>query len=81
MLYDYVEMKKQLAKIQNGGRWSRSTVDLLVKHETKIRSSYAHEQISISVFFDLKKAYATAWKYGIMKDLYRIGLRGRLPYI
>ena len=78
-LYDYLEMNKELANIQNGGRRRRSTMDHLVRLETKIRSSYAHDQIFILVFFDLKKAYDTAWKYGIMRDLYRMRLGGRLP--
>ena len=29
--------------------------------------------------FDLEKAYDTTWKYGILRDLYNLGLRGRLP--
>ena len=33
----------------------------------------------MSIFFDLKKAYVTTWKYGIMKDLHDMDLRGRLP--
>ena len=33
----------------------------------------------VSVFFDLEKAYDTTWKYGIMKDLHSMDLRGRLP--
>ena len=28
---------------------------------------------------DFLKAYDTTWKYGIMNDLYEIGLKGRLP--
>ena len=31
------------------------------------------------MFFDLEKAYDTTWKYGILKDLYDFGMRGRLP--
>ena len=31
------------------------------------------------VFFDLEKAYDTAWKYGILEDLHKMGFRGRLP--
>jgi len=27
----------------------------------------------------LEKAYDTTWKYGILKDLYDAGLRGRIP--
>ena len=33
----------------------------------------------MSVIFDLEKAYDTSWKYGIMKDLHDLDLRGRLP--
>ena len=33
----------------------------------------------VSVFFDLEKAYDTTWKYGILRDLYDAGLRGRMP--
>ena len=31
------------------------------------------------MFFDLQKAYDTTWKYGILKDLHNMGLRGNLP--
>ena len=30
-------------------------------------------------FFDLEKAYETTWRYGIMKDLRDMELKGRLP--
>ena len=33
----------------------------------------------MSIFFDLEKAYDTTWKYGILKDLFDMGLKGRLP--
>ena len=33
----------------------------------------------MAVFFDLKKAYDTTWKYGIVKDLKNLGLEGRMP--
>jgi hypothetical protein len=29
--------------------------------------------------FDLEKAYDTTWKYGILKDLFDMGLKGKLP--
>ena len=32
-----------------------------------------------SLLFDLEKAYDTTWKHGILLDLYKTGLRGRLP--
>ena len=30
-------------------------------------------------FFDFEKVFDTTWKYGTMKDLHDIGLRGRIP--
>ena len=30
-------------------------------------------------FSDLEKAYDTTWRYGILKDIHKLGLRGRLP--
>ena len=33
----------------------------------------------MSIFFDLEKAFDTTWKYGIMKNLHDMYLRGRLP--
>jgi hypothetical protein len=31
------------------------------------------------LFFDLEKAYDPTWKYGILKDLFDMGLKGKLP--
>ena len=47
--------------------------------ETSIRETNIQRQHLIAVFFDLEKAYETTWRYGIMKDLHNMGLRGRLP--
>ncbi|GFN80772.1 RNA-directed DNA polymerase from mobile element jockey [Plakobranchus ocellatus] len=33
----------------------------------------------LAVFFDLEKAYDTTWRYGILKDLFDLDFRGRLP--
>ena len=33
----------------------------------------------VPVFFDLEKAYGTTRRYGILKDIQKLGLRGRLP--
>ena len=44
-----------------------------------IRDAFIKKEHCVAIFFDLEKAYATTWKYGIMKDLHSIGLRGRLP--
>jgi hypothetical protein len=33
----------------------------------------------VLIFFDLEKAYDTTWKYGILKDLFDMGLKGKVP--
>lgn len=78
-LTDYFDINKGISNIQCGSRKKRSTNDHLIRLETTIRNSYANNQHFISVFYDLEKAYDTTWRYGIMKDLRRKGLRGRLP--
>jgi hypothetical protein len=56
----------------------RSTLDHLVRFETFIRNAFAKKQHAVSIFFDLEKAYDTTWKYGILKDLFDMGLKGKL---
>ena len=33
----------------------------------------------LPLFFDLGKAFDSTWKYGILRDMYELGFRGRLP--
>ena len=47
--------------------------------ETFIRDAFIKKEHVVAVFFDLEKAYDTTWRYGILKDIHKLGLRGRLP--
>jgi len=75
----YLEKHKLLSPVQCGFRKNRSTTDHLVRLETFVREAFIQRQHAVAVFFDLERAYDTTWKYGIMRDLRRAGLRGRLP--
>ena len=75
----YLEKHKLLSSVQCGFRRNCSTTDHLVRFETFVREAFIQWQHAVAVFFDLEKAYDTTWKYGIMSDLHRAGLRGRLP--
>ena len=46
--------------------------------ETYIREAFGRDEQAIAIFFDLEKAYDTTWKYGILKDLHGMGIRGHL---
>jgi ribonuclease HI len=74
----YLEVNHILTPNQSGFRKRRSTVDQLVRLESLIREAFVKKQHVVAVFFDIEKAYDTTWKYGIMKDLFDAGLRGRL---
>ena len=78
-LMRHLEKHNLLTKFQSGYRAGRSTIDQLIRMESFVRDAFANKQHLIAVFFDLKKAYDTTWKYGIMKDLHDMGLRGNLP--
>ena len=75
----YLEKYGILEKSQCGFRKHRSTTDHLVSLERYVRDAFAQKQQAVGLFFDLEKAYETTWQYGIIRDLHRIGLRGRLP--
>lgn len=74
----FLEENKCLSELQCGFRTGRSTTDHLVRVETMIREAFVRRQHCLSVFFDLEKAYDTAWRYGILRDLHHFGIKGRL---
>ena len=48
----------------------------MVSLERYLWDVFAQRQQAVGLFFDLEKAYGTIWYH---QDLYRIGLRGKLP--
>ena len=75
----YLEANNKINKNQSGYRKNRSTLDQLIKLETLIRNSFIKKKHVTVVFFYIEKAFDTTWKYGILKDLHKMGLRGLLP--
>ena len=75
----FLEATGSLSGLQCGFRKTRSTLDHLVRLETFIRETFAEGGHMIAIFFDLEKAFDTTWKYGILRDLHALGLRGHLP--
>ena len=77
----FLEQNHIISKFQAGFRHGRSTNDQLLRLEASIREAFIKQQHLVAIFFDLEKAYDTAWKYGILKDLHDSGLRGLYPYL
>ena len=77
----FLEKNKLLTEFQSGFRKQRNTNDQLIRFESFVREGFVRREHVVSVFFDLEKAYDTTWKYGILRDLHKCGLRGRLPQL
>ena len=72
----FLESNNLISGNQPGVRKNYSTNDHLVRLESFIRDAFIKKEHCVAIFFDLEKTYDTTWKYGIMKDLHDIGLRG-----
>ena len=74
----YLESSSLITEAQSGFCKTQSTMNHLVRFETFVREGFLNREHVVSIFFDLEKANDTIWKYGIMKDLHDMDLRGRL---
>ena len=50
----------------------------LIHFKTNIREAFIKNEDLTAIFFDLEKAYDMMWKYGVMKDLHDLDMKGRL---
>ena len=75
----YLESNNLISPVQSGFRSERSTNDNLIRLETFIRDAFIKKKHVVAVFFDLEKTFDTTWRYGILRDLHELGLKGRLP--
>jgi hypothetical protein len=75
----FLESNRLLSNAQCEFRQGRNTSDHLVRFETFIWNTFAKKEHDVSIFFDLQKVYDTTWKYGILKDLFDMRLKGKLP--
>ena len=74
----HLEKHQLLSSVQFGFRKNRSTLDPLLRLSTQIQQGFSNRCQTIGVFFDLEKAYDTTWRYGIIKGLHDMGIRGKM---
>ena len=74
----FMESKGLFAGYQSGFRKGRSTLDAMIRLETDIRKALAMKEVLVAVFFDIEKAYDMLWKEGLMIQLKKLGVGGRL---
>ena len=75
----YLESNKLIYNLQCGFRSKRGTINHLIHLESNIREASIEKEHLTAIFFDLEKAYDATWKYGVIKALHELGIKGRLP--
>ncbi|GBL93760.1 putative RNA-directed DNA polymerase from transposon X-element [Araneus ventricosus] len=78
-LMQVLETSKWFTPSQSGFNKSRGTIDNFLKLETAIREAFVRKKHLVSIFFGMEKSYDRTWRYGILKDLFDIGIKGNLP--
>lgn len=79
-LVNHLENNSLISNIQCGYRKARSTTDAVVTLTSDIQDAFSKNDYQISIFFDLQKAYDTTWRYGILKSVHSIGIRGNMAH-
>ena len=74
-----LENSRLIPSHQFGFRKMHSTIDALNKFSTDIINALNQKEQILCVSFDLRKAYDTTWRHGIIKAIFEFGLRGKLP--
>src|SRR5678816_4553773 len=74
-----LEQLHAFSDYQFGFRRHRSTQDPLLRLDHDIRESFASNKMTLTVLFDLEKAYDSTWRLGVLRSLHSLGLRGQLP--
>ena len=74
----FLEKENKLSPTQCGFRKRRSTEDLLVRLEHQVRASLVNRQVTISVFFDLERAFDTISHDHLVHKLASAGIGGNM---
>ena len=77
-LVHYLETNGIFTPTQSGFRSQHCTADHLARLDSWMHEGALAKEHVVAVFFDLEKAYDTIWRHGIMIDLHKAGLRGRV---
>ena len=59
----------------------QSTTDALNKFTSDVADALNRKEQVVCVSFDLRKAYDTTWRHGILLAMSQLGLRGKLPIL
>ena len=72
----FIESHNLLAPYQSGFRPSKSTTDVLIQLETKIRQAFTNSQYCAVLYIDLQGAFDSVWHVGLLYKLSQMGITG-----
>ena len=78
MLNYFLENNHLIREYQIGFRKSKSTTDASVKLSNEIEKSLVIKEVMVTFFLDIEKAYDTAWREGLLRQLENNGINGKM---
>jgi len=79
-LMNHLEANDHISPIQFGFRKNHCTTDPLMRLSTHVQENIHSRRHTIAVFFDLRKAYDTIWRFGLVRDLESYGIKGNMAH-
>ena len=79
-LMKHLEYNNLVSPIQFGFRRNHCTTDALMRLQKHVLENRRLGRQSIAVFFYIKKAYDTIWRFGLLRDLHLNDIKGHLAH-
>lgn len=73
-----MEINNAYSPTQGGFRKRLCTLDQIARFESETKKALYERKCCIAIFFDLSKAYDGVWHLGLVGQLVRCGIRGKL---
>lgn len=74
----FLERKGLLDSCQSGFRKGKTTYDQLIRLTQSIVDGYQRKEATLAVFVDLKQAYDSVWKPGLLMKMLDLGVRSNM---
>ena len=74
----FLEKHKLYSNVQSGFRKNRNTIEQCIRLENEINKTVTRKHITIGIFIDFQKAFDMLWKFGLLKKMSNLGIKGNL---
>ena len=79
-LMNYLEYNRLLSPYQFGFRKMRSSQDALMRFTSDVSEAILRGDHAVGIFFDMEKAYDRTWRYGILRKIHSLNIRGEMAF-